>query len=94
MSWQVGIGLQETSQFGKTSHWEASQEARSAYSPSHVTSDALAGLTINERNCNMHAISNFEDLSISSSDKSIQSIIGTTSVEGSDDESCKPASKK
>eukprot|EP00957_Ditylum_brightwellii_P043517 3299452-Ditylum_brightwellii.AAC.1 len=47
--------------------------------------------TIKERNCNMHAMSNFKDLSISSS---IQSIISNTSVEDSDNNSCKQAHKK
>ena len=49
---------------------------------------------IKERDCNMHAISDFEDLSISSSDESIQSIISGTSDEESDSDSCKPAHKK
>eukprot|EP00957_Ditylum_brightwellii_P109132 8325334-Ditylum_brightwellii.AAC.1 len=49
---------------------------------------------INQCNCNMHKMSNFKDLSISSSDKSIQSIIGKTSIEGSDNKNCKLASKK
>eukprot|EP00957_Ditylum_brightwellii_P060953 4627222-Ditylum_brightwellii.AAC.1 len=43
---------------------------------------------------NMHVMSNFEDLSISSSNKSIQSIISNTSVENSDDNSHKLAHKK
>eukprot|EP00957_Ditylum_brightwellii_P209705 15362868-Ditylum_brightwellii.AAC.1 len=50
--------------------------------------------TIKERDRNMHAMSNFEDLSISSSDESIQSIISDTSNEESDSNSCKPADKK
>eukprot|EP00957_Ditylum_brightwellii_P177573 13525538-Ditylum_brightwellii.AAC.1 len=50
--------------------------------------------SIKERGCNMHAMSNFEDLSISLSNKSIQSIISNTSVRGSDDNSCKSAYKK
>eukprot|EP00957_Ditylum_brightwellii_P091864 6994686-Ditylum_brightwellii.AAC.1 len=50
--------------------------------------------TIEECNCDMHAMSNFEDLSISLSNKSIQSIISDTSVEGLDDNSGKPAHKK
>eukprot|EP00957_Ditylum_brightwellii_P039515 2989449-Ditylum_brightwellii.AAC.1 len=50
--------------------------------------------TIKEHHCNMYAVSNFEDLSISSSNKSAQSIISNTSVEGSDDKSCKLDSKK
>eukprot|EP00957_Ditylum_brightwellii_P001771 136344-Ditylum_brightwellii.AAC.1 len=49
---------------------------------------------IKERNCNMHTMSNFKDLSISSSSKSIQSIISNTSVEGSGNESYKLAHKK
>eukprot|EP00957_Ditylum_brightwellii_P026532 2007310-Ditylum_brightwellii.AAC.1 len=49
---------------------------------------------IKEYNCNMHVMSDFKDLSISSSDKKVQSIISDTSVEGSDSKSCKPASKK
>eukprot|EP00957_Ditylum_brightwellii_P175180 13336688-Ditylum_brightwellii.AAC.1 len=39
---------------------------------------------IKECNCNIHAMSNFEDLSLSSSNKSVQSIINNTSEEGSD----------
>eukprot|EP00957_Ditylum_brightwellii_P182555 13906305-Ditylum_brightwellii.AAC.1 len=50
--------------------------------------------TIKERNCNMHAMSNFKDLSISSSNESIQSIVSDTSDEESDNDSCKPAHKK
>eukprot|EP00957_Ditylum_brightwellii_P127174 9697098-Ditylum_brightwellii.AAC.1 len=50
--------------------------------------------TIKERNHNMHAMSNFEDLSISSSNDSIESIISNTSNEESDSESCKTAYKK
>eukprot|EP00957_Ditylum_brightwellii_P146836 11178237-Ditylum_brightwellii.AAC.1 len=50
--------------------------------------------TIKECNCNMHAMSDFEDLSISSSSKHIQSIISNTSVEGSDNKSCKLVHKK
>eukprot|EP00957_Ditylum_brightwellii_P006613 501770-Ditylum_brightwellii.AAC.1 len=49
---------------------------------------------IKERNRNMHTMSNFEDLSISLSKKSIQSVISNTFVEDSDDNSCKPAHKK
>ena len=49
---------------------------------------------IKKYNPNMHAMSDFEDLSISSSNKNIQSIISNTSVEGSDNKSCKLASKK
>eukprot|EP00957_Ditylum_brightwellii_P041977 3178777-Ditylum_brightwellii.AAC.1 len=49
---------------------------------------------IKECNHNMHRMSNFEDLSISSSSKSVHSIISNTSVKGSDNKSCKPASKK
>eukprot|EP00957_Ditylum_brightwellii_P168622 12834545-Ditylum_brightwellii.AAC.1 len=50
--------------------------------------------TIKECNRNMHTISNFKDLSISSSNESIQSIISDTSDEESDRDSCKPAHKK
>eukprot|EP00957_Ditylum_brightwellii_P094865 7224643-Ditylum_brightwellii.AAC.1 len=50
--------------------------------------------TIKECTCNMHAMSNFEDLFLSSSNKIAQSIISATSEEGSDDKSCKLASKK
>eukprot|EP00957_Ditylum_brightwellii_P184505 14053110-Ditylum_brightwellii.AAC.1 len=50
--------------------------------------------TIKELDCNMYMISNFEDLSISSSNKIVQSIISNTSVKGSDDESLKQASMK
>eukprot|EP00957_Ditylum_brightwellii_P075112 5707866-Ditylum_brightwellii.AAC.1 len=50
--------------------------------------------TIKERNHNMHAMSNFKDLSISSIDDSIKSIISDTSDEESDSDSCKPAHKK
>eukprot|EP00957_Ditylum_brightwellii_P121251 9246299-Ditylum_brightwellii.AAC.1 len=49
---------------------------------------------IKEHNHNMHMMSDFKDLSISSSNKSIQSFISDTSVEGSDNNSCKPAHKK
>eukprot|EP00957_Ditylum_brightwellii_P111756 8523835-Ditylum_brightwellii.AAC.1 len=50
--------------------------------------------TIKGHDCNIHAMSNFKDLSISSSNKSIQSIISNTSVEDSDNNSCKLAPKK
>ena len=40
--------------------------------------------TIKEHNHDMHAMSNFKDLSISSSHESIQSIISNTSNEESD----------
>eukprot|EP00957_Ditylum_brightwellii_P085365 6494187-Ditylum_brightwellii.AAC.1 len=50
--------------------------------------------TIKERDCNMHAMSNFEDLSISSSNDSIESIISDTSNEESDGDSCKPATTR
>eukprot|EP00957_Ditylum_brightwellii_P194299 14798076-Ditylum_brightwellii.AAC.1 len=49
---------------------------------------------IKERDRNMHVMSNFKDISISVSNKSIQSIIGNTSVEGLDDGSRKTAHKK
>eukprot|EP00957_Ditylum_brightwellii_P080920 6155519-Ditylum_brightwellii.AAC.1 len=44
--------------------------------------------------CNIHVMSDFKDLFLSSSHKSVQSIISNTSEEGSDDKSCKLASKK
>eukprot|EP00957_Ditylum_brightwellii_P063686 4833744-Ditylum_brightwellii.AAC.1 len=50
--------------------------------------------TIKECGRNMHTMNNFKDLSISSSSESIQSIISDTSVEGSDNKSCKAAHKK
>eukprot|EP00957_Ditylum_brightwellii_P033609 2548143-Ditylum_brightwellii.AAC.1 len=50
--------------------------------------------TIKERDCNMHVMSNFEDLLISLSNESIQSIISDTSDEESDSDSRKPAHKK
>eukprot|EP00957_Ditylum_brightwellii_P146162 11128968-Ditylum_brightwellii.AAC.1 len=45
--------------------------------------------TIKEHNCNMHVMSDFKDLSISSSNesiKSIKSVISNTSVESSDND--------
>eukprot|EP00957_Ditylum_brightwellii_P002979 228075-Ditylum_brightwellii.AAC.1 len=50
--------------------------------------------TIKERNRNMHTMSNLKDLSISSSNESIQGIIISTSDEELDSDSCKPAHKK
>eukprot|EP00957_Ditylum_brightwellii_P007968 603372-Ditylum_brightwellii.AAC.1 len=50
--------------------------------------------TIKECDCNMHAMNNFKDLSLSSSNDSIQSIISDTSVKGSDNKSHKQACKK
>eukprot|EP00957_Ditylum_brightwellii_P121486 9265169-Ditylum_brightwellii.AAC.2 len=50
--------------------------------------------TIKEHDCNMRTMSNFDDLPISSSNKSDQSIISDTSEEGSGNMSRKPASKK
>eukprot|EP00957_Ditylum_brightwellii_P181342 13813950-Ditylum_brightwellii.AAC.1 len=50
--------------------------------------------TIKEGDCGMHAMSNFEDLSISSSDDSIKSIISNTFDEESDSNIHKPAHKK
>eukprot|EP00957_Ditylum_brightwellii_P024338 1835957-Ditylum_brightwellii.AAC.1 len=50
--------------------------------------------TIKERDRGMHVMSNFEDLSTSSSNESIQSIISNTSNEELDSNSCKPAHKK
>eukprot|EP00957_Ditylum_brightwellii_P025451 1924386-Ditylum_brightwellii.AAC.1 len=49
---------------------------------------------IKEHNCNMHMMRDFDDISISSSDESVQSIISNTSVEVSEDKSHKTASKK
>eukprot|EP00957_Ditylum_brightwellii_P021737 1639756-Ditylum_brightwellii.AAC.1 len=49
--------------------------------------------TIKERDCDMHAMSNFKDLSISSSNDSIKSIVSNTSYEESDSDSHKPAHK-
>eukprot|EP00957_Ditylum_brightwellii_P036320 2750712-Ditylum_brightwellii.AAC.1 len=49
---------------------------------------------IKECDHNMHTMSNLEDLSLSSSNKSVQSIISDTSVEDSDNKSRKPSSKK
>eukprot|EP00957_Ditylum_brightwellii_P030560 2314927-Ditylum_brightwellii.AAC.1 len=49
---------------------------------------------IKECNHDMHMMSNFDNLSISSSNKSIQSIISNTFVKGSDNNSCKPSHKK
>eukprot|EP00957_Ditylum_brightwellii_P066505 5048935-Ditylum_brightwellii.AAC.1 len=50
--------------------------------------------TNKEHNRDMHMMSDFEDLSISMSDKSIQSIISNTSAEGLNDNSRKLANKK
>eukprot|EP00957_Ditylum_brightwellii_P004597 349611-Ditylum_brightwellii.AAC.1 len=50
--------------------------------------------TIKDRNRNMHAMSNFKDLSISSSDDSIESIISGAFDEESDSDSRKLAHKK
>eukprot|EP00957_Ditylum_brightwellii_P199835 15234199-Ditylum_brightwellii.AAC.1 len=50
--------------------------------------------TIKERNCNMHTISDYKDLSISLSNGGIKSIINYISVEDLDNDSCKPAHKK
>eukprot|EP00957_Ditylum_brightwellii_P039034 2950121-Ditylum_brightwellii.AAC.1 len=50
--------------------------------------------TIKEHDRNIHAMSNFEDLFISSSNDSIKSIISNTSNEESDGDSRKPAHKK
>eukprot|EP00957_Ditylum_brightwellii_P198027 15087343-Ditylum_brightwellii.AAC.1 len=50
--------------------------------------------TIKEHDHDMHAMSNFKDLSISLSTESVQSIISDTSAKGSDDKSRKLASKK
>eukprot|EP00957_Ditylum_brightwellii_P148158 11280494-Ditylum_brightwellii.AAC.1 len=50
--------------------------------------------TIKERNCNMHTMSDFEDLSISSSNDNTESIISNTSDEELDGNSRKPAHKK
>eukprot|EP00957_Ditylum_brightwellii_P088386 6732078-Ditylum_brightwellii.AAC.1 len=50
--------------------------------------------TIKEHDCNMRTMSNFDNLSISSSDDSIESIISNTSAEELDGNSHKPAHKK
>eukprot|EP00957_Ditylum_brightwellii_P041020 3106260-Ditylum_brightwellii.AAC.1 len=50
--------------------------------------------TIKECNRDIHAMSDFKDLSISLSNESIQSIIINTSNEESDSNSRKPAHKK
>eukprot|EP00957_Ditylum_brightwellii_P109816 8375687-Ditylum_brightwellii.AAC.1 len=49
---------------------------------------------IKERNCNMHVMSDFDNLSLSSSNDSIKSIISNTSNEESNGDSRKPAHKK
>ena len=49
---------------------------------------------IKERDRGMHAMSNFDNLSLSSSDESMESIISDTSDEESDSDSRKPAHKK
>ena len=45
------------------------------------------------RDCNMQRMSNFKDLSISSSNEIIQIIISNTSDEESDGNSCKPPTR-
>eukprot|EP00957_Ditylum_brightwellii_P186017 14162501-Ditylum_brightwellii.AAC.1 len=50
--------------------------------------------TIKDHDHNMHAMSNFDNLSISSSNDSIESIISNTSNEELDGDSRKPAHKK
>eukprot|EP00957_Ditylum_brightwellii_P059189 4492127-Ditylum_brightwellii.AAC.1 len=50
--------------------------------------------TIKERDHDMHAMSNFDNMSISSSNDSIKSIISDTFNEELDGDSCKPAHKK
>eukprot|EP00957_Ditylum_brightwellii_P146864 11180788-Ditylum_brightwellii.AAC.1 len=50
--------------------------------------------TFKDCNHDIHAMRNFEDLSISSSDESIQSIVNDTSFEDFNNEDCKPATKK
>eukprot|EP00957_Ditylum_brightwellii_P034638 2626418-Ditylum_brightwellii.AAC.1 len=50
--------------------------------------------TLKDCDRNMHAMSDFEDLSISSSNDSIASIISDTSNEELDGDSCKLAHKK
>eukprot|EP00957_Ditylum_brightwellii_P140787 10724397-Ditylum_brightwellii.AAC.1 len=47
-----------------------------------------------ERNCSMHAMRNFEDLSISSINESIQSIVSNISINASNNEDCKLVTKK
>eukprot|EP00957_Ditylum_brightwellii_P122772 9362330-Ditylum_brightwellii.AAC.1 len=49
---------------------------------------------IKECDCDMHAMSDFKNLSISSSNDSIKSIIRDASDEVLDSNSCKPAHKK
>eukprot|EP00957_Ditylum_brightwellii_P162594 12381131-Ditylum_brightwellii.AAC.1 len=49
---------------------------------------------IKECDCNMHAMSKFKDMLISSSNKSFQSILNDTSIEGSNNEDCKLTTKK
>eukprot|EP00957_Ditylum_brightwellii_P119111 9084844-Ditylum_brightwellii.AAC.1 len=53
-----------------------------------------AALALKRSRISAHAMSNFEDLPISSSNKSVQNITSNTSVEGSDNKSHKMASKK
>eukprot|EP00957_Ditylum_brightwellii_P200378 15276472-Ditylum_brightwellii.AAC.1 len=43
---------------------------------------------------NMHIMSNFENVLISSTDKSVQRIMSITSVEASNNEDCKLVAKK
>jgi hypothetical protein len=50
--------------------------------------------TVKQHECSMRVMSNFEELSISSSNESVQSIVSDTSVEDSGNEDCKLASKK
>eukprot|EP00957_Ditylum_brightwellii_P133627 10188237-Ditylum_brightwellii.AAC.1 len=50
--------------------------------------------TIKERNCDMHWMSDFDNLSISSSNDSMENIISDTSDEELDGDSRKPAHKK
>ena len=50
--------------------------------------------TIKDRDRDLHAMSDFDDISISSSDDSVMSIVSDTSDEESDGDSHKPAHKK
>ena len=50
--------------------------------------------TIKERDRDMHAMSNFDNLSLSSSNEIMESIISNMSDKELDGDSCKPAHKK
>eukprot|EP00957_Ditylum_brightwellii_P133596 10185885-Ditylum_brightwellii.AAC.1 len=83
-------------QFVKDAKWYAKKCSLSAREVKDLNTSVKNKIneTIKQHNCSMHAMSNFKDLSISSSDESVQNIISNTSVEDSDNENCKPASKK